>query len=191
MLSTRAYQMLVIVCPAIALAAGALLYAHYPEFVWYSGSGIVATLSLVVYFARPDQTQQRVRWLTATLGQTHHACIALNLEGEIELFNAAAEELLGEGAADYIRKPFSELADVEAWASIQAERRKLLNDEPLQIHTAITVADKASLETRCAVTLIRSDADRPEYIQITLLDVNDDLLGEPDNAAETHLQQTL
>jgi diguanylate cyclase (GGDEF)-like protein/PAS domain S-box-containing protein len=192
MLSKRTYQILVIACPAFALAAGALLYAHYPEFVWHSGGGIVTTLSLILYLARPDQRQARVRQLTASLRQVQDACVAVNLDGEIQAFNTAAADLLGERADDFIRQPFGELADPKTWTSIQAERQKLLNDESLQIDASITLPDEEPILTRCAVTLIRDDADRPEYILITLLDIPDSLADDAGTAgAETRLQQTL
>jgi diguanylate cyclase (GGDEF)-like protein/PAS domain S-box-containing protein len=191
MLSKHAYQILVIACPAIALAAGAMLLAHYPEFIWYSGSGIVATLGLVLYVAHPSNLKERLRQFELVFNNAANGTIVLDLSGNVRWFNRILSEGLEKQPGEIVGQPLNSLLEGDAWAVVQAQRRNLLDDEPVRVEGHVCWNTEQISVTGVA-TLIRDEASRPDFILLQLqnLITPADLDGAG-ATVESRLQQAL
>jgi len=192
MLTTRAYQLLVLLCPALALATGAVLAARYPDLIWYTGTGMVAMLGLLLYCTRPNPLRERIRQFDLALMHTPAGMMMLDLNGQVLWANAASGRLFEVEASSIHGTRFEDLLEGEAWTTIQAQRQSLLQGEQLEIEGRIRVASGKRPWTRGHASLVHDERGKPEFILVQVLDLTAARSAlSATSVAESRLQQTL
>jgi len=191
MISRRVYQLLVIACPAFALAAGALLWSTHPEFAWPTGAAIVVTLGLVLYLTRPGSADLG-SLIEPALSAAPSGCLGLDLDGVVQWANAAAENTFAADPGTLIGRHLTDLMEADVWTTLQGRRRDLLAGGHVDIEGDLTAAEGQQGSVSGSARLLRDGDARPRFIVVHLLDSESSRAAQSMmSIAEARLQLTL
>jgi len=172
MLHNRAYTLLVLICPVVALLGAALLAVYFPKYMLEGLLCLAAVFTSAIYFARPTSSRRASLKFVSAFQEAPAGLLLLDLDGKVEWLNRTIEEILEQPLEDVVGQPLSSLLTGEAWDTLQNQRRRLLNGERVDLEGHLKTANGRNIWTRAHANLLRSDLDKPEFMVVQILDLS-------------------